>query len=472
MPTERYDAAVAGGGLTGLVAAASLARAGFEVVVVEGRERGAEGDGRVSALTVASERILRRLGAWERITGAASFRRMRVWEASGGAEIRFDARAVGAEHLGHIVENRVIAEALEEVVESLGVAWSRPSRVAGLELGRGEVTVELGRSPGRAEGRARVRSRIRSRVRAGLLVGADGGDSVVRSLAGIPARGRDYRQLGIVCSVRPERHHRDTAWQVARPAGPLAFLPLPEGLCSIVWSTARGHAEHLLALADDAFRRELETAFEGRLGAIEWAGPRAGFPLRAIRAATYSAPRVALAGDAAHTIHPLAGQGVNLGILDAAYWPKWPRRRRRADATWAGGRPSFATSEGARPTTLPSTSRWTASTASTGRGAGRCGRCATRASPPPTASPRSSDASSSTLRGSPATSRPPRSSSLARRGGHPRPPAPHDAACTPGANGSSLLVRRLHGTNDRSIHPPRATRPDGSVCGRHPRRVR
>ena len=102
MPAERYDVAVAGGGLTGLVAAACFARAGFEVLVVEGRERGAEGDGRVSALTVASERILRRLGAWEGITGAAPFRRMRVWEAGGGAEIRFDARAVGAEHLGHI----------------------------------------------------------------------------------------------------------------------------------------------------------------------------------------------------------------------------------------------------------------------------------------------------------------------------------------------------------------------------------
>ena len=302
VPTERFDVAVAGGGLTGLVAAASFARAGFEVVVVEGRERGAESDGRVSALTVASERILRRLGAWERITGAAPLRRMRVWEAKGGAEIRFDARTVGAEHLGHIVENRVAAEALEEAVESLGVAWSRPSRVCGLELGQGEVTVDLGRS----------------RIRAGLLVGADGGDSLVRKLAGIPIRGRDYGQLGIVCSVRPEHHHRDVAWQVARPAGPLAFLPLSDGLCSIVWSTEREHAAYLLALADDAFRGELEAAFESRLGAIEWAGPRAGFPLRAIQASTYSAPRVALAGDAAHTIHPLAGQGVNLGILDAA----------------------------------------------------------------------------------------------------------------------------------------------------------
>lgn len=311
MPAERYDVAVAGGGLTGLVAAASFARAGFEVVVVEGRERGAEGDGRVSALTVASERVLRRLAAWERIAaGAAPFRRMRVWEVAGGAEIRFDAHAVGAEHLGHIVENRVVAEALEEVVGSLGARWVRPSRVAGLELGRGEAVVELDGPRGR--------SRVPSRIRAGLLVGADGGDSLVRKLAGIPVRGRDYRQLGIVCAVRPEHHHRDTAWQAARPAGPLAFLPLPEGLCSIVWSTEREHAEHLLALPDDAFRRALEAAFEGRLGAIEWAGPRAGFPLRAVRAAACSAPRIALAGDAAHTIHPLAGQGVNLGILDAA----------------------------------------------------------------------------------------------------------------------------------------------------------
>ena len=302
MPTERYDVAVAGGGLTGLVAAASFARAGFRVVVVEGRERGAEGDGRVSALTVASERILAQLEVWPRIAGAAPFRRMRVWEAAGGAEIGFEAEAVGADHLGHIVENRVAIEALEEAVDSLTVAWRRPSRVTGLELDGHELTIDLGGS----------------QVATRLLIGADGGNSLVRKLAGIAARGRDYGQLGIVCSVRPERHHGDTAWQVARPEGPLAFLPLPDDLCSIVWSTRNEHAQHLLALDDEAFRHELGAAFEWRLGEIEWTGPRSGFPLRAVRAATYRAPRIALAGDAAHTIHPLAGQGVNLGILDAA----------------------------------------------------------------------------------------------------------------------------------------------------------
>lgn len=305
MGSGRFDVVVAGGGLAGLVAAASLARAGFEAVVVEGRARDAPDDGRVSALTVASERILRRLGVWERIAEAAApFREIEVWEADGGAGIRFEARAIGEAHLGCIVENRVIAAALEDAGDALGVGWRRPARVSGITLGRGEVIVDPGGSA--------------PRLRAGLLVGADGSGSLVRALAGIPVRSGSYGQLGIVCAVRPERHHGDVARQVFRPAGPLAFLPLPDGLCSIVWSTGRGHGQHLLGLPDEEFRAALENAFERRLGRIEWTGARAGFPLRRVQASTYRAPRVALVGDAAHTIHPLAGQGVNLGILDAA----------------------------------------------------------------------------------------------------------------------------------------------------------
>ena len=307
MGRDRFDAVVAGGGIAGLVAAVGLARAGFEVAVVEGRARGAPGDGRVSALTVASERILRRLGAWDRIAEAAApFRGIEVWEAAGGARIRFEAEAIGEPRLGCIVENRAVAAALEEAGGALGVVWRRPARVSGITLGRSEVVARV--DPGESE----------PELGAGLLVGADGSGSLVRELAGIPARFGSYGQLGIVCAVRPERRHGGVSRQVFHPAGPLAFLPLPDGLCSIVWSTETGRAERLLDLPDEGFRAELEAASERRLGRIEWAGPRAGFPLRRVRAATYCAPRVALVGDAAHTIHPLAGQGVNLGILDAA----------------------------------------------------------------------------------------------------------------------------------------------------------
>lgn len=301
----RFDVVVAGGGLTGLVAAAGLARAGFTAAVVEGRARDAPDDGRVSALTVGSERILRRLGVWERIAEAAApFRGIEVWEAAGGAGIHFEAEAIGEAHLGSIVENRATAAALEEACGALGVAWRRPARVSGIALGRGEVVVDPGESA--------------PMLRAGLLVGADGSDSLVRELAGIPTRFGSYGQLGIVCAVRPERHHGGVARQVFHPAGPLALLPLPDGLCSIVWSTETGRAERLLGLPEEGFRAELEAASERRLGRIEWIGARAGFPLRRVQASTYHAPRAALVGDAAHTIHPLAGQGVNLGILDAA----------------------------------------------------------------------------------------------------------------------------------------------------------
>jgi 2-octaprenylphenol hydroxylase len=156
------------------------------------------------------------------------------------------------------------------------------------------------------------------RLAARLLVGADGRDSWVRDRAGIATRGWLYDQEAVVANVEVAEPHRETAWQRFLPTGPLAFLPLADGRCSIVWSATEGRARGLMALDEAGFRRELEEAFERRLGAIGAIGPRASFPLRLQHAKEYVRPRLALIGDAAHAVHPLAGQGVNLGFLDAA----------------------------------------------------------------------------------------------------------------------------------------------------------
>jgi 2-octaprenylphenol hydroxylase len=151
-----------------------------------------------------------------------------------------------------------------------------------------------------------------------LLVGADGARSWVREQCGIAVTSTDYHQRAVVATVRTEQPHRDTAWQRFLPGGPLAFLPLPEGYCSIVWSTTPEHADALLAMDETAFCAALTDAFAARLGKVQSAVGRAAFPLSAQHAGRYVQPRIALVGDAAHTIHPLAGQGVNLGFADSA----------------------------------------------------------------------------------------------------------------------------------------------------------
>ena len=304
----RYDTVIVGGGLVGATLALALGRIGLRVAIVERSETRAAPPGpardlRVSAFTVASERILRALGAWAALPAEriGAMREMHVWERAG--EVHFDSAGIGEPALGHVVENALVQWAVEQRIDALpNVEWHRGAVLAGLAINGGEAVLGL----------------ADRRLRAPLVVGADGADSRVRTLAGIDTAAGDYRQEAVVAEVRTALPHRETAWQRFLPGGPLAFLPLANGASSIVWSTTPEHAAQLRALEDDAFGFEVADAFEWKLGAVSAAGTRAAFTLHHLHARAYVRDRVALAGDAAHVVHPLAGQGVNLGLLDAA----------------------------------------------------------------------------------------------------------------------------------------------------------
>lgn len=306
------DVAVIGAGVVGLAVAALLGRAGFKVALVDALpaatfDPAGEYDLRVYALTRASERILAAAGAWDFIAGSrhGSFRSMEVWDEGSRGRIRFDSTMLAEAALGSIVEQNLIRHALERRIATLpDVEWLRPAALATWRAD--ETALHLTLDDGRT-------------FWAPLVVGADGARSRVRTLAGIGYERQDYDHHAIVCNVGHEQAHDDTARQRFLPTGPVAFLPLADARqSSIVWSTAPELAERLMALDDATFCAELTLAFEGRLGRVTGTGPRARFPLARASAASYVVPRVALIGDAAHSIHPLAGQGANLGLLDAA----------------------------------------------------------------------------------------------------------------------------------------------------------
>jgi 2-octaprenylphenol hydroxylase len=218
--------------------------------------------------------------------------------------IHFDAAELGVDVLGHIVENKVVQAALLERLKQFdNIDWICPAQVEKINYQAENSLLTL------ADGRT---------LTSALMVGADGANSRVREAASIDIDKVPYDQQGVVCVVKSSKYHQLTAWQRFLPTGPLAFLPLADGRCSIVWSVTNDEADRLLALDEDSFSRELEQAFEYTLGGVESIGPRAAFPLVRRHANQYVMPGLALIGDAAHTIHPLAGQGANLGVLDAA----------------------------------------------------------------------------------------------------------------------------------------------------------
>ncbi|MFV8569961.1 FAD-dependent oxidoreductase [Marinobacter sp. SBS5] len=315
--TQRFDILVVGGGMIGSALALGLARQGWQVGLVEGapiesllKSPSAAADvesfePRVSAISLASERLLKSLDAWSRVQAGrhCGYREMIVWDGDGTGRIHFDAAELHARSLGTIVENRNIVRALFECLAESSVTLLDGVRVQGWVRGEG-VQLEDGRL-----------------LAADLVVGADGAMSRLRQWSGLATREWDYDQQAIVGTVRTGQSHRFTAWQSFTPTGPLAFLPLTnetgdEHFCSLVWSQDTDEARRLMALEADSFRKELEAAIEGELGEVLEVSKRFTFPLRQRHAKDYVTDGLALVGDAAHTIHPLAGQGANLGYGD------------------------------------------------------------------------------------------------------------------------------------------------------------
>ena len=310
-----FDVVIVGAGMVGSCLAALITReeslAHWRIALVDPatprRPNDHELDLRVSALSRASERILAAAQAWDAIAPhAAAYERMVVWDAASTADrpdaLRFSAAETAEPNLGHIVENLRIQWGLHEAPALRGVTQIR-SGLAELECDDDSARVVL------EDGR---------RLTCHLVVGADGGQSVARKLAGIGRAGWEYGQTAVVAHLRTERPHRATAWQRFLPSGPLAFLPLADGRVSLVWSTSPAEGESLLACGEAEFNERVTAASDHVLGEASLASARAGFPLALWHAREYVRPRLALVGDAAHTIHPLAGQGVNLGFLDCA----------------------------------------------------------------------------------------------------------------------------------------------------------
>ena len=347
--TGRFaDAAVVGGGVVGAACALALSQQGLQVTLIEHAEppawRSAEADPRVYAFAPDSAALFESLGVWDAVRDARAqpYRRMRVWDAAGGEELRFDADAFAVKQLGWIIEHALLQDRLWAALRRSNVTMRCPARVVALEQGDDSATLELDDG---------------LRVEARIAIAADGGRSTLRELAGIGMGTEDYGQRGVVAYVASERPHEDTAWQRFLPTGPLAFLPCSPrddatNVSSIVWTLPDAEAARVVALDDAAFAEELTRVFASRLGDVRPLSPRIAFPLRRQLADAYVAGRVLAIGDAAHVVHPLAGQGVNLGLRDVSALREIvaAAQQRRVDwtaphrlARWARARRSDAT---------------------------------------------------------------------------------------------------------------------------------
>lgn len=328
MSIEHCDIAVIGGGIVGMACAGALTACGFDVRVIERGQPPAAFDAqrydpRVYAITPGSAQFLDDLGLWAgiRATRAAAMRSMQVWDRDPRQALHFETARAGTDKPSWIVEHGVLACALWQALPA-----------GCMQSATGLISAELDEHGARlclSDGHA---------LHARLAVSAEGAASSLREAAGIATTGWSYAATAVVCHLECSEPHRGTALQRFLPSGPVALLPLADGRRSLVWSTTEADARELLALDDESFARQLEDTVQsaaGRIGAIT---RRLTFPLRLMHAQTYVAPGCALVGDSAHLIHPLAGQGLNLGLADAHELARVLREARTARRDWSAPR--------------------------------------------------------------------------------------------------------------------------------------
>ena len=309
---QQFDVMVVGGGVVGLTAALAMLSRGFSVALIDAGSvtvNSADIDPRVYAINQASEDLLQALKVWVHLdkTRISPYRQMYVWDAASQAHIEFDARTIVSDHLGTIIEESVLKQAILQALDLQKAKFTvlAHSTVSQIEEHEEGILVASGET----------------RWKAQLLMIADGGNSPCRQLLKVPLTTWSYHQQALVALVHTEKSHQRTAYQVFNPDGPLAFLPLNDThLCSIVWSTTPTQAKQLMALPEEAFNGDLTKAFASKLGEVQLMSKRYQFPLTMRHAKQYSGKRWLLLGDAAHTIHPLAGLGLNVGLADVATW--------------------------------------------------------------------------------------------------------------------------------------------------------